>query len=129
MSQENVEIVRHIHELWQRQEFDQALQAFDVNVVWTTSETGEFHGHEGVKASLREWVGTFDDYRYEVVDVIDADDERVLVIGRQSGKGRGSGAPVASDNFTVWTLRGGKVVELAMFQHRDEALEAAGLRE
>ena len=127
MSQENVEIVRRIHESWQRREFDRALRAFDPDVVWTTSETGEFHGHEGVKASLREWVGTFDDYRYEIVDVIDVDDERVLVIGRQSGKGRGSGAPVASDNFTLWTLRGGRVVELSMFQHRDDALEAAGL--
>jgi ketosteroid isomerase-like protein len=127
MSQENVETVRRIHEFWQRREFDQALDAFDPDVVWTTTETGEFHGHDGVKASLREWVGTFDDYRYDVVDVIDVDDARVLVIGHQSGKGRGSGVPVASDNFTLWTLRGGKVVELAMFQERDEALEAAGL--
>jgi ketosteroid isomerase-like protein len=129
MSQENVETVRRIHDLWERQEFDQALQAFDVDVLWTTSETGEFHGHEGVTASLREWVGTFDDYRYQVVDVIDVDEERVLVVGHQSGRGRGSGVPVASDNFTVWTLRRGKVVELAMFQDRADALEAAGLRE
>ena len=31
--------------------------------------------------------------------------------------------------FTLWTLRGGKVIRIESFRERAEALEAAGLRE
>ena len=53
--------------------------------------------------------------------------ESVLVKVRQTGVGRGSGAPAETFYFQVWTFRGGKVIRLDTILSESEALEAAGL--
>ena len=55
--------------------------------------------------------------------------DRVLVSGRMSGQGRGSGVPVAAEEFHVLTLRDARIVRLQMFLDEGEARTAAGLPE
>ena len=64
----------------------------------------------------------------EVEELIDAGDEVVAVI-REREVGRASGVPVETTHLAVWTLADGKVVQMQMFDDRQQALEAAGLRE
>ena len=49
----------------------------------------------------------------------------VLVVLR--GKGKGSGAEVATPAAHVWTMRRGKAIRVAAYMDRAKALEAAGL--
>jgi len=51
----------------------------------------------------------------------------VLLVDRQSGQGKGSGAPLDQQTFTVFTLREGKIVQAVWLPTRAEALEAAAL--
>ena len=51
----------------------------------------------------------------------------VLVVLR--GKGKGSGAEVATPAAHVWTMRRGKAIRVAAYMDRAKALEAAGLSE
>ena len=133
MSQENVEIVRAIVEDWLRGDFQGALALIDerIEFVATPDAAGggrSYRGHDEMDKALTEWVGTWDDYQYELQKLVGAGEE-VLVEGWQRGRGRGSGVEVSEAIYMVWTVRGGKAVRQRMFRDRAEALEAAGLSE
>ena len=82
-------------------------------------------GPAGVGEFFRRWVGPFDEWGYEVGDLIDAGDSVVVHI-QQWGRGKGSGAPVESRFWQVWTIRRGKVVRATHHADKAEALEAVG---
>jgi ketosteroid isomerase-like protein len=74
-------------------------------------------------------VGAWESFRHELRELIDCGDDRVLLAGWQTGRGKGSGVEISEENFSVYTVRDGKIVSQRMFRHRAEALEAAGLSE
>jgi ketosteroid isomerase-like protein len=78
---------------------------------------------------IRTWTEDFSDFTLEVEDVIEADENRVVVIQRQSGTGKASGAPVDLRTASIFTLGAGQVVRIAIFLDPAKALQAAGLRE
>jgi len=136
MSEENVEIVRRIHEAVEHGDIDTVLGLYDPEIVWvfTRSPFGEFlkndvyRGHEGLKRMFRE---RYDDAWREIEDelqeVIDAG-ARVVSVVSTHGRGRASGAEVRKTHAGVWTIRDGRVVRVE-WMSREEALEAAGLSE
>ena len=131
MSEENVEIVRRIYDAYLLADFETALSLIDTEVEVDASlrPDGEvFHGHEGVAEALRTWTGAWEVFRVEVEEIRDAGDH-VVGVERQSGRGKGSGLPLARQFFAVWTVRDRKVVRIAWFLSRSDALEAAGLSE
>jgi uncharacterized protein len=131
MSQENVEIVRRVLEGVTGGDSASALAELDPDVEFDMSMRPErlvARGHEGVVKAMRTWVGTWDAWRLDVEELIDAGD-RVLAVHRESGRGRGSGVPLSQTTFCVYTLRNGKVIGIKAFHTRDEAVEAAGLSE
>jgi ketosteroid isomerase-like protein len=77
---------------------------------------------------MRVWAGAWEDWSLEFEQMIDAGD-KVLVIARESGRGKGSGVEVEQRAFAVFTLREGRIVHWKGFVNRRQALEAAGLRE
>jgi ketosteroid isomerase-like protein len=130
MSRENVEIVRRIHDAYTQGDFETALSLLDPEIEWfpqPNAPDAAYRGHEGVRESLTQWVGTWEGYRFEVDEIIDVGDQ-VLVRARQRGRGKGSGLEIEATQFNVWTLRDGKAVRMRMFGHEEEALEAVGLR-
>ena len=48
---------------------------------------------------------------------------------REWGRGRGSGIVVEDHDYAHWKVRDRKIVYCYEYRTRDEALEAAGLRE
>ena len=131
MSQENVEIVRHCVEAFLSGDNETALSHYDPEVEFDATARPEgqvYRGHQGVAEAMRVWVGAWEDWKFEVEEFIDMGD-RVLLIARESGRGKGSGVEIDQQAFVVFTLRQGKIVRWQGFVHRDPALEAAGLRE
>jgi ketosteroid isomerase-like protein len=132
MSQENVEIVRAVYDAWQRGDYEGVFKSFDEDLEWIgppdVSGAGERRGHDGVRRSMRDWMGTWDDYRFELCELVGCRDQ-VLAGGWQHGRGRGSGVEVSEEIFSVWTLQGGTIVRQRMFRDRSQAVEAAGLRQ
>jgi ketosteroid isomerase-like protein len=64
-----------------------------------------------------------------VEDLIDAG-ERVISVETTRGRGRASGVPVELHQCGIWTIRAGKIVRVEWLEAtREEAIEAAGLRE
>ena len=131
MSQENVEIVRRILDAYLAGDFQTALGRIDPEVEFDLSMRPDgkvYRGHDGIVEGLRTWTGTWEDYSLEITELIDAG-EHVIAVDRQSGRGKGSGMLLEHSFSNVYTLRDGKVVRVAVFTNREDALRAAGVSE
>jgi ketosteroid isomerase-like protein len=132
MSQENVEVVRRSLDAFQRGDFDAAMEALDPRVEYDLTHFPDgkvYLGHDGVREAFRIWLGTWEDYRQEIDEVIDLGEDEVVVVLREFGRGKGSGIEVERPTAGVWTLRDGKAVRIRFYAGKAEALEAAGLSE
>jgi len=132
MSQENVEIVRRMHDAYARGDVQISLACFHPEIELSTapSEPGAstYHGLDGVRQATTNWVGTWDDFHIDVEELTDLG-EQVLARLRERGRGKGSGVQVERELFQLFTIRGDRIVRLRMYDTRPEALEAAGLSE
>ena len=136
MSQENVEVVRGIYDAVARRDDMTPFEVYAEDIVWDISKARRniltprpvYHGHEGVREFWRDALSAFGEVDFEVEELIDAGDQ-VLAVIREREVGRASGVPVETTHLAVWTLAGGKVTQLQVFDDRQQAFEAAGLRE
>jgi ketosteroid isomerase-like protein len=131
MSEENVEIVRRHIDAYGSGDYEAALAAYHPEVVCDATVRPEgriYRGREGVAEAIRVWAGTWDEWRWEIEELIDARD-KVLMVVREFARGKGSGVNVVQQTFWVYTLRGGQIVHAEVLVDRDKALEAAGLSE
>ena len=129
MSEENVEIVRRVYDAYLSGDFEAAFALLDPDVTFDVSIRPEgkvYRGHDGVAEALRTWTGTWEGFRMELKELIDAGGDQVIGVEHQSGRGRASGLPLSEEYSSVFTLQGGKVVSIVWFPSRAEALEAAG---
>src|SRR5262245_1576399 len=130
MSQENVEIVREVHEAINARDVEALERLFDPEIVWIQNpnapDPGALHGHEGVR-ELRAMVDdAFEDVRLDVDRFLDHG-ETVVALGEMRARGKGSGVEIREARAWVWVLRDRKVIRHQTFDDRRAALEAAGL--
>ena len=134
MSQDNVEIVRTMLEVWDQRGIDETIDAFDpdVELVDLQSAIGmqdRGRGPDELKRMAEQWTEIFDDWGLEVSNVVDLCGDFVMAEVRFNGVGRDSGIPVSNRQFEVYRLVAGKIVEIRVgFRDRDEALEWSGRR-
>ena len=135
MSQENVEIATRWYELATSKQqmlaaMPRTMALCHPEVEWTVPEDGTtYRGREGVGQRLKEWLASFDDYRYEVRRIIDCGGDEVLVEATEVGRGAASGAEVRTTNYELLTIRDGMILRIREFYDTRAALEAAGLQE
>jgi ketosteroid isomerase-like protein len=137
MSQEAVERIRRGYDAFNQGNLADAVKGFHPDIEWRVSlelpdapadET--YRGREAVVRFWQSWRTTFEDFRIELKETIDAGN-KVIVFAAARGRGAGSGADVETATFPqVWTIGGdGRPVRVEMFQNRAAALKAAGLSE
>jgi ketosteroid isomerase-like protein len=73
--------------------------------------------------------GAWDEHQVELVELIDAGDQRVVGVIYERGKLKGSDAWVEHPRGAVYTVRDQRVVRYEEYEDRVQALEAAGLSE
>jgi ketosteroid isomerase-like protein len=130
MSQENVELVRRGYEALNRGDLGLLLDQLDDDVVtYRGTPLGDtFYGKEGYLTAAADWVEDFAEWSITPEDFIDAGDHVVVRVA-QEARGDHSGVRVTAVYWFVHTVREGQIVRFGMFVTKDEALEAAGLRE
>ena len=69
------------------------------------------------------------DHFYELLELSEVPDGRVVALVRHSARGRQSGVPIVFHFFQLCTIRDGKLRKVQFFRHRADALRAAGLGE
>jgi hypothetical protein len=137
MSQENVEIVRRVYNAVAHHDTARVFALYDPEVELDGSQSpyqelgigGVYRGHDGLRRFFREYQEPWESIEDDCEELIDAG-EHVVSVVRSRARGRASGAEVQSRaQYGVWTLRRGKVIRVAWFTTRPEALEAAGVSE
>ena len=138
---ENLEIVRsHLKAFnaFMQNELSSAdyAELFDpkLEVHWRDERTypdtpRHLHGVAELMAFSEQYRDAWIDLTGEPLELMDAPGGRVLLLTRQSGRGRESDVPIVIHFFQLWTIRDGKVRQIEYFRHRADALEAAGLSE
>jgi ketosteroid isomerase-like protein len=139
MSQENVELVRNLLDMFARREHEAVFAFYAPDIEWDATNIsglglddlrGIYRGHDGVRTYWRRWLQAWEDLEFEVADVVDAGDEIVALIRNQRQWGRSSGIATEMPPYgLVFTMRDGKVVRWRNFPDYESALEAAGLPE
>jgi ketosteroid isomerase-like protein len=86
-------------------------------------------GKDAVRAFLQDWLDTFDELTVEPTEVIDAGEDQVVTVLRLGGRAKLSGIETNATYAVLYAIRDGKIARTREYATRDEALEAAGLRE
>ncbi len=136
MSEENVEIVRRVYDAVAHDDAATVLALYDPDIEFDFShgplgsfmERGVYHGYDGIRTWIRERYEAWESIEETCGELIDHGDHVVSTVTSR-GRGRSSGADVEWTHYGIWTFREGKIVRVAWFATREEALEAAGLSE
>jgi ketosteroid isomerase-like protein len=131
MSQENVEIVGEAVAAFARTgEFGSLLAP---NAALVNAPGSPFSVRGSGPAAVREWVTeideAFEEWEFRPGEVLDAPGDKVVVLSRAWGRGRGTGLEIDMELNVVYSLADGQITRIEGFLTRREALEAAGLGE
>jgi ketosteroid isomerase-like protein len=130
--QENVEMVRGAYEAIARDDWDAVFEAADPDLEFVppgrSPSSAPVRGLEEVRAWYTDQQETVGDLSVEVEELIEADQFIVALI-RLGIRPQGADADFELRIAHLWTLRGGKLTRCEIFPERENALEAAGLRE
>src|SRR3954452_16179582 len=109
-----------------------ALAFLDPHIVLDLSRTGgdeeAIYGHEAIAGFMRRWIGTFEDYRWESERLPDLGSEAIVAAVTETGRGKGSGAPVNRRFAGLYTVIDGKIARMTTFRTEQDALDAVALR-
>jgi uncharacterized protein len=133
MSEENVEVVRQGFSAYDRGGLDALAEFWHPDVNWRAAEgalddVGLMEGPDALRHYYEQWEDTFETIRTEVEELVEAGDQVVAVV-RGIGRMKESEAEVDVRYAIVLSIRDGKIAAGREYFTREEALEAAGLRE
>jgi ketosteroid isomerase-like protein len=104
------------------------IDLLDEDVVWDNTKPnvpadhmGLHHGKAAVVWVMESWVGTWDDYTFEVEELIEEGEHVVLAV-HEGGRGKASGIPLDGRYCLVWSFRDGRIVRGASFDSVADAL-------
>jgi ketosteroid isomerase-like protein len=128
---ENLDLVRSIYADWERGDFRATAWADpEIELVRPDSLEGDvLTGLASTQKRWREWLSAWDDYPAQADEYRALDGERVLVLGRMSGRGRISGAIGETETVNLFHIREGKVTRLVLYSSRERAFADLGLEE
>jgi ketosteroid isomerase-like protein len=132
MSHENVDVVKHSLDAWNRQDFE-AIRAVNdpyVELDWSASRGVEAGIYRGIEAVLHLYKVAFDAWQETVIEpdrFIDAGESVVVPnVGRQVGR---DGIVTTARSTFVYTVRNRRITRICLYQGTEEALRAVGLEE
>ena len=129
VTQRNIEIVRQSYEAFNNRNLDLIgnLMHPDFELDLSNSmgfDRGNYLGEGGLGRFFKSYWDAFESISIEVEEFIGSGDAIVAII-RARGRGTVSGAEVDARGPHLWRFRDGRVIGLALYEHLDEALEAA----
>jgi ketosteroid isomerase-like protein len=131
MSEENVKLVRRFIDAWSAHDRARMSELLDPDAVFhsaITNVVGEtFHGRDQILGVFDRWDEEWSEIRWEIDEVIDVDESRVVTLHRVIATGRASGIETERELGGLIEIRDGRVVSQRIYLDRNEALAAAGL--
>jgi len=134
MSQENVEAAKRANAALNRGDFEGVGEVFAPDAVLEDLQNApdqpvRAEGVEAIRRNLSLWAAAFDRLHADIEEYIETPNG-VVCAAHWQGQGKASGISIDVRQFDVYEFRDGRVVRAILgFRSRNEALEAAGLRE
>jgi ketosteroid isomerase-like protein len=133
VSQENVKLFHEAVAAYERGGVEATLEYYDPNIEWITSSEAiddyAYRGHEGVRKLWSLWIEQFDNFRLDAERVVDLADDRILVLGYQRGKIKGSDHELEQPLGVTIEVHEDKITRALVYMSWEEALKAVGLEE
>ena len=120
MSQENVEIVRRGFAAYDRGDIEGVLELWAPDAIWDWSnsrgfDAGVFRGHAEIRAFWQRFRAAFEEVRFELVDVLEVEDDLLIVENVAHVRGR-DGIEVQARSVWLVTIRDGEQTSLTLYQ-------------
>ncbi len=133
MSQQNVEIARRGIDAFNHRNVDLLAILTTSDFAWFPALPGivegdGYRGRKGIETYFEEISDTWEELRVLSDEFRDLGD-RVLVLGRTEGRGRGSGVQVDSPLAMAFDFLDGKISRVLTYLDHGEALRAASRTE
>jgi ketosteroid isomerase-like protein len=128
---ENLDLVRSIYSEWERGEFRATPTWADPGIEFVVPDGPEPSTRTGTAAApgVEAFVELWEDLRFDAEEYCEMDHDSVLVVCRMRGRGKGSGVEVDQRRASLFHIRDGKVIRLALYWERERALADLGLKE
>jgi ketosteroid isomerase-like protein len=129
--QSDITLVREVYDLINARNFDAVARRVTDDApleVVGGSLTGQdlYRGPQGWKDYLERLAEVIDDMGSQVMRIDEGEDCIAAVI-RNTGKGKGTGAPYAQAFCHVWTFEGDRIAGCRIYRDLQEGRKAAGL--
>jgi ketosteroid isomerase-like protein len=127
----NLELVKSIYADWERGDWgsaDWADPEIEFEMIGGLME-GSWTGVADMGNAWGAMLAAWEDLKAIPEEFRELDDERVLVLLQNTGRGRGSGIEIggiSARSANVFTVRNGKVKRLTLYWNRDRALADLG---
>jgi ketosteroid isomerase-like protein len=132
MSKENAELIRRAYQAYARGDLEAMLDFVDPDLEWTYLDPAledpipqVCHGRQELAQAL--WHRAEHGLWAELQEVASSG-ELVMVGVRTPGVNTDHGRPGGDQAYSVFTVRGGRIVALRDCRDRQEALQVAGIR-
>ena len=134
MASANLELVRSILAAWERGDYSSAAWAHtEIEfVIADGPSAGSWRGLAGMAEGSRSYLSAWEGWHAEPEAFHEVDKEHVLVLFHERGRGKTSGVElgeVRPEGASVFAIREGKVISLAFYFQRANALADLGLKE
>jgi ketosteroid isomerase-like protein len=132
MASGNLDLVRSVYAAWERGDWS-SVEWADPEIEFVFADgplPGSSTGRAAMSDAWRDFLGNWEDWRIVVEEYRELDDARVLVLVRNTGRGKRSGVMVeqiASKAANLLHIRDGRVVRLIAYADRDRAFADLGL--
>jgi ketosteroid isomerase-like protein len=134
MSRDKVDVAKRVVDAYNRRDVNALFAELATpDFEWWPALTrayggGCYQGREGVERFAADTRENWEELQTIAEEFRDLGD-RVLVLGRQVGRGKGSGAQVDAPLATILDFRGDRIWRFRAYFDRAEGLRAAGLSE
>ena len=126
---DDVEVVRRVLDAFARADVDAVLEASSEDFEFDFSDSrgplsGIYRGLDEDRSFFESFLEPWAALDVETEEFIELGRDRYLTVSKLRTRGQGSGAEVHAKGALMWTVRGGEVVALKLYQSKEEALEA-----
>ena len=129
----NLDFVRSLYSAYERGEWSDVSWAhpeIEFTLVGVPDVSGSWKGVAGMTEAWRRWLSSWEDFRAEVEEYRELDDERVLVLAHWTGRGKTSGLELGQMRTraaTLFQVRDSRVTRIVGYFDRDQAFADLGL--
>ncbi len=105
---------------------ERAHPEYETVMVPVEGPTLNYHGVAGFREALADWLSPWEDFRFEIEELLPVDDMIVMMV-RQTGTTKHGGVEITTESGTVWWVQDAQIRRASFYLDRQAARKVAGI--